>query len=113
MSAPAFGMPVRRHLRVKKVVMDNRTFLKRVSYLFIGAISFGWAGCNQPSAQQAAPPPPPVTVAKPVTKEIVEWDEYTGRTAAVQSVNITSRVSGYLYNITFRAGDVVNQSDLL
>jgi len=93
--------------------MDNRTFLKRASYFLIGAISVGWAGCNQPSAQQAAPPPPPVTVAKPVTKEIVEWDEYTGRTAAVQSVNITSRVSGYLYNITFRAGDVVNQSDLL
>ncbi len=93
--------------------MDNRTFLKRVSYLLIGAISVGWAGCNQPSAQQAAPPPPPVTVSKPITKEIVEWDEYTGRTDAVQSVNITARVSGYLYNITFKAGEVVSQNDLL
>ncbi len=93
--------------------MDNRTFLKPANYLLIAVISVGWTGCSKPGAEQTAPPPPPVTVAKPVIKEIVEWDEYTGRTDAVQSVNITSRVSGYLYNITFKAGDVVNQNDLL
>jgi multidrug efflux system membrane fusion protein len=93
--------------------MDNRTFFKRASYLLIGVISVCSAGCNHQSAEQTAPPPPPVTVAKPVNKEIVEWDEYTGRTDAVQSVNITARVSGYLYNITFKAGEVVNQNDLL
>jgi RND family efflux transporter MFP subunit len=93
--------------------MDNRTFLKPASCLLIGVISVGWAGCSKPGAEQAAAPPPPVTIAKPVIKEIVEWDEYTGRTDAVQSVNITARVSGYLYNITFKAGDVVDQNDLL
>jgi RND family efflux transporter MFP subunit len=93
--------------------MDNRTFWKPASHLFVGLISVGLAACSKPNAQQAAPPPPPVTIAKPVTKEIVEWDEYTGRTDAVQSVNITARVSGYLYNITFKAGDVVSQNDLL
>jgi RND family efflux transporter MFP subunit len=93
--------------------MDNRTFLKPANYLLIAVISVGWAGCSKPGAEQTAPPPPPVTVAKPLIKEIVEWDEYTGRTDAVQSVNITSRVSGYLYNITFKAGDVVDQNDLL
>jgi multidrug efflux system membrane fusion protein len=54
-----------------------------------------------------------VTIAKPVQKEIVEWDYYTGRTDAVESVNITPRVSGYIDNITFRAGDIVNKGDLL
>jgi multidrug efflux system membrane fusion protein len=93
--------------------MDDRAFLKPANYLLIGVISVCWAGCSKQSTEQAAPPPPPVTVAKPVTKEIVEWDEYTGRTDAVQSVNITARVSGYLYNITFKAGDLVNQGDLL
>ncbi len=93
--------------------MDNRTFFQPANYLLIGLISVCLAGCNQPSAEQTAPPPPPVTVAKPITKEIVEWDEYTGRTDAVQSVNITARVSGYLYNITFKAGEVVSQNDLL
>src|SRR5260370_8903986 len=93
--------------------MDNRTFLKRDRYLLNGEIRVGWAGRNQPSAQKAAHPTPPVTVSKPITKEIVEWDEYTGRTDAVQSVNTNGRVSGYLYNITFKAGDVVSQNDLL
>jgi RND family efflux transporter MFP subunit len=93
--------------------MGNRVFLKPVSYLLIGAISACWAGCSKQNTEQAAPPPPPVTVAKPITKEIVEWDKYTGRTDAVQSVNITARVSGYLYNITFKAGDLVEQGDLL
>jgi len=70
------------------------------------------SGCNQ-QPPPPAPPPPPVTIAKPVQKEIVEWDEYTGRTDAVESVNIRPRVSGYIDNVTFRAGDVVNKGDLL
>lgn len=57
--------------------------------------------------------PPPVTIAKPVQRGIIEWDYYTGRTAAVESVNVTPRVSGYIDNITFRAGDLVNKGDLL
>src|SRR3984893_6887563 len=57
--------------------------------------------------------PPPVTIAKPTQKEIIEWDYYTGRTDAVENVNITPRVSGYIENVTFRAGDIVNKGDLL
>src|ERR1700726_5033969 len=57
--------------------------------------------------------PPPVTIAKPTQKEIIEWDYYTGRTDAVENVNITPRVSGYIENVSFRAGDSVNKGDLL
>ena len=81
-----------------------------ISALF--AISAALSSCNQ-QPPPAAPPPPPVTVAKPIQKDIVEWDVYTGRTDAVESVNITPRVSGYIDNITFRAGDLVNKGDLL
>jgi multidrug efflux system membrane fusion protein len=73
-------------------------------------------GCkpqSQASGPAPAPPPPPVTVAKPIQKEIVEWDEYTGRTEAVESVDIRPRVSGYLDNITFKSGDLVSKGDLL
>jgi membrane fusion protein, multidrug efflux system len=81
-----------------------------ISALF--AISAALWSCNR-QPPPPAPPPPPVTIAKPIQKDIVEWDEYTGRTDAVESVNITPRVSGYIDNITFKAGDLVNKGDLL
>lgn len=61
----------------------------------------------------AAPPPPPVTVSRPVQREVVEWDEYTGQFAAVEYVEIRARVSGYLQSIHFQDGQIVNQGDLL
>ncbi|MBV8277843.1 MAG: efflux RND transporter periplasmic adaptor subunit, partial [Verrucomicrobia bacterium] len=69
-------------------------------------------GCKQ-STQAPALPPPPVTVAKPIQKEIVEWDEFTGRTEAVESVKIRPRVSGYIDQIKFKEGQLVKPGDVL
>lgn len=57
--------------------------------------------------------PPPVTVAKPVVKEIVELDEYTGRFDAVAAVEIRARVNGYLDSVHFTDGAIVKEGDLL
>jgi RND family efflux transporter MFP subunit len=54
-----------------------------------------------------------VTVATPVRKEVVEWDEYTGRTEAVESVDIRPRVSGYIDRINFKDGQLVKPGDVL
>lgn len=66
-------------------------------------------------APAQAPPgaPPPVTVAEPLRKQIVEFDEFTGQFAAVDSVEIRARVSGYLESVHFRDGQIVNKGDLL
>src|SRR5271165_7105983 len=81
-----------------------------ISALF--AISAALSSCNkQPPAPE--PPPPPVTIAKPVQKDIIEWDVYTGRPDAVEGVKVAPRGSGYIDNITFKAGDLVNKGDLL
>ena len=69
-------------------------------------------GCKQ-STPVPALPPPPVTVATPIHKEIVEWDEYTGRTEAVESVDIRPRVSGYIDQIKFKDGQLVKPGDVL
>jgi len=61
----------------------------------------------------AAPPPPQVTVAKPVSKTITPHDEYVGRFVAVESVEMRSRVSGYLEAIHFQDGQLVEKGDLL
>jgi membrane fusion protein, multidrug efflux system len=84
-----------------------------------GAGYFGWqryAATSGASPEAAAPPPqtpPTVTVSQPLAKDIVEWDEYTGQFAAVDSVEIRARVSGYLESIHFEDGQIVHAGDLL
>ncbi len=83
------------------------------------ALSAVSAGCDQGGTSQAlpqakgAPPPPLVTVAKPLMREIVEWDEYTGRFDAVETVEVRARVSGYLTEVRFKDGQEVKRGDLL
>jgi len=70
------------------------------------------AGCdNKPAG--GAPPPPTVTVSQPLKKTITEWDEYTGRFAALATVEVRARVSGFIDSIHFKDGQVVKQGDLL
>ena len=46
--------------------------------------------------------PPAVTVAKPIKRTVVDYDEYVGRFAAINSVEIRARVSGYLDKVAFQ-----------
>jgi RND family efflux transporter MFP subunit len=71
------------------------------------------AGCGQGQQQTAAPPPPTVTVARPVQRTVTDQDEYVGRFVAVDSVEVRSRVSGYLSQIHFTDGQMVKKGDLL
>src|SRR6185437_10266000 len=61
----------------------------------------------------AAMPPPEVTVAAPLQREIVEWDEYTGQFSAVDFVEMRPRVSGYIESVHFKDGQLVKAGDLL
>ncbi len=61
----------------------------------------------------AAGPPPAVTVSKPVAREVIDWDEYTGRLEATESVDVRARVAGYLEQVHFKDGQVVAKGDLL
>ncbi|HUH85366.1 MAG TPA: efflux RND transporter periplasmic adaptor subunit [Stellaceae bacterium] len=65
------------------------------------------------SAAAQTPSPPPVTVAKPLQREITDWNEYTGQFTATESVEIRARVSGYLTEIHFEDGQFVKKGDLL
>jgi multidrug efflux pump subunit AcrA (membrane-fusion protein) len=66
------------------------------------ALSFWLAGCNNQQPPAQGPPAPEVTVSKPEQKEIVNWSEFTGRTAAVKLLNVTPRVSGYIVDIPLK-----------
>src|SRR3712207_7652131 len=65
------------------------------------------------SAQNGAPPAPEVTVAKPVVKDIQELADFIGRFEAVDQVEIRARVSGYLEEVHFGDGAIVQEGDLL
>jgi RND family efflux transporter MFP subunit len=54
-----------------------------------------------------------VTVSQPVVRNVIEWDEYTGRLEAVESVEVRARVSGYLQSVHFTDGAVVKKGALL
>lgn len=71
------------------------------------------AGCDRGPAAEAPAPPPAVGVAKPVVRDIVEQDEYTGRLGAVESVDVRARVGGYVDAVKFTDGQVVAKGDLL
>ncbi|MGI8527050.1 MAG: efflux RND transporter periplasmic adaptor subunit [Pseudolabrys sp.] len=70
--------------------------------------------CGERQQQKGgAPPPPAVTVAQPVKRTVVDYDEYVGRFVAVNSVEIRARVSGSLEQVHFKDGQMVKQGDLL
>lgn len=68
-------------------------------------------GCNK------SPPPaatlPEIATAQVINKRIKDWDEYTGRFQAVDSVEIRPRASGYIDEVKFREGQLVKQGDVL
>ena len=86
---------------------------KRAAILVLCA--FLLAGCDLQAnkAEISKAKPQRVEAAKPTVKTITEWDEYTGRFTAVESVQIRARVSGYLTEIHFKDGQMVKQGDLL
>ncbi len=72
------------------------------------------AACGGKTERQTqAPAPLVVTVAQPLIRQIANWDEYTGRLAAVDAVEVRARVSGYLKSVHLRDGAIVDRGDLL
>jgi RND family efflux transporter MFP subunit len=72
----------------------------------------GTAGCGQRHVFKP-PPPPSVTVARPIVRKVTDWIEFTGTTRATATVELRSRVKGYLQRIAFSDGMHVEAGDLL
>jgi RND family efflux transporter MFP subunit len=60
-----------------------------------------------------APTLPAVTVAAPLARNVIEWNDYVGRFTASQAVEVRPRVSGQLTAIHFRDGEIVKKGQLL
>lgn len=70
------------------------------------------AGCK-PETAKPAPQPPAVTIAQPFSRQVQDYNEYTGRTAAIESVDIRAKVRGFLDKIDFTDGQMVKAGQVL
>ncbi|OAZ98683.1 efflux RND transporter periplasmic adaptor subunit [Halomonas sp. G11] len=72
-------------------------------------------GCEAKSEEAAAAPPPPpeVEVVDIVAQPVVLSESFTGRVEAAETVELRPRVSGYIEEVAFEEGELVEQGDLL
>src|SRR5262245_4779269 len=97
---------------MRKFMTQTNFFSPKASGLALGTTLILLVGCGrQPRPQH--PPAPAVTVARVEQREIVEWDEFTGRTAPVEAVEVRPRVSGYIQDVRFQSGQLVKKGDVL
>lgn len=97
-------------------MMSNHKNPKNYSYLFklllIVALLMQMSACSR-ETDDVQRPPPKVTVATPLVNNVTDWDEHSGRLAAVETVEVRARVSGYLQSVNFNEGAILEKGDLL
>ena len=88
----------------------------KTTFHFIAAlaVALGGAACNKPAANPGGGMPPPmVTVSPPEQRTITEWDSFTARVDATETVEIRPRVTGHLAEVRFQAGQQVKKDEVL
>src|SRR3954470_21666575 len=101
--APAFLLAPRRLPMVRSGAV--------ILFSALGLATSG--GCQRPPALVAPAEPPVLPVSRPVEREVTDYVDFTGRTDAVQSVDIRPRVTGYLVKIPFKEGAMIKAGDIL
>jgi RND family efflux transporter MFP subunit len=88
--------------------------INRLAVSGVAALSAVFAaGCTKKAAEAPPSAAQVVPVSHPVVREVTDFSDYTGRTDAVQSVNVRSRVTGYLVKMPFEEGAEVHEGDVL
>jgi multidrug efflux pump subunit AcrA (membrane-fusion protein) len=76
-------------------------------------MTLAFLGCERPQPKLAPPRPPVVTVSLPILDDVSDFEEFTGRSDAVKTVEIRARVTGYVQDVLFHDGDEVEAGTLL
>jgi RND family efflux transporter MFP subunit len=87
---------------------------RRRALLLLAGLLAAAAGCNRATPPLAKTAPATVTVAAPeVRYDVVESEDFTGRTEAIEFIEVRSRVTGYLKEIKVEDGAKVKKDDPL
>src|SRR5271157_769542 len=90
----------------------SQTLTGEFSALILGAC-LTVTGCARAPAAAPAAAPMAVTVSYPVERDVTDYADFTGRTAAVESVEVRAHVWGYLDKVNFKEGALVQKGDVL
>jgi RND family efflux transporter MFP subunit len=104
--------PANLNLKSDKIMKHKKVLRFALPIVALGILA-AFLGSHHGNAAPPPPPPPAVTVAPVEQRELVEWDEFTGRTEPVESVEIRPRVSGYIQEVRFQSGQLVKKGDVL
>src|SRR4051812_900216 len=92
--------------------MDSRMSFRPLGLLLLlGLVAV--AGCKKGGAKAVEKAPESVVFARPVVREEIEYEEFTGRTEAKYTVDLRARVTGYLDQANFTEGSFVKKDDVL
>src|SRR6266699_4951377 len=82
-------------------------------FVLVAGFCLALTGCARQTSEAPATAPLSITVSYPVEREITDYADFTGRTAAVDSVEVRAHVWGYLEKVNFKEGAMVQKGDVL
>ncbi|PSJ44405.1 efflux transporter periplasmic adaptor subunit [Zobellella endophytica] len=97
--------------RLEDIVVNSNSAIRNIIFASLASVLL--AGCERPQAAAGAPAAPEVQVATVIHERITEWDEFTGRLQAPETVVLMPRVSGYVQQVHFREGSLVEPGEVL
>jgi len=87
--------------------------MARCGVFLVVIACLGVYGCRREETEKKAAKPPEVYFEAPTYESVTEFQEFTGQTMAKETIEIRSRVSGYLDKTGFKDGDIVKKGTLL
>ncbi|MCI0639890.1 MAG: efflux RND transporter periplasmic adaptor subunit [Gemmataceae bacterium] len=94
-----------------KAVMSFPVRFRTNSLMF--GLCLALVGCNREPVEDPVAGPLTVSVSYPIEREVTDYADFTGRTAAVESVEVRARVWGFLDKVNFKEGALVEKGDVL
>jgi RND family efflux transporter MFP subunit len=88
-------------------MIGKHTLLRLAGFMTLAVALWG-CSAELPVAET---PPPVVSVSQPVVREVVDYDDYEGRIAAPESVEVRARVRGHLTKVNFQDGQQIKKGD--
>jgi RND family efflux transporter MFP subunit len=93
--------------------VSQERYMDYAAGVVLATAIIAFAGCGKRGPVLVDLPPPEVTVSNPVVREVTDYFEFPGQTAAVGEVEIRARVTGYIIKVNFEDGQEVKKGDLL